>query len=101
MKLTEKILSDKNLNEAIERVKSNKGAPGIDKMTVDEIDRYFVEHKEETRISIMEMKYRPQPVRRVYIPKPNGKKRPLGIPTVVDRVVQQAIAQQLNEIYEP
>ena len=101
MKLIEKILSDRNLNEAIERVKSNKGAPGIDKMTVNEIDRYFVEHKEEIKISIMEMKYRPQPVRRVYIPKPNGKKRPLGIPTVVDRVVQQAIAQQLNEIYEP
>ena len=101
MKLIEKILSEENINEAIKRVKSNKGAPGVDKMTVNEIDGYFREHKEEIKNSIMAMKYKPQPVRRVYIPKPNGKKRPLGIPTVRDRVVQQMIAQQLNQIYEP
>ena len=101
MKLIEKILSEENINEAIKRVKSNKGAPGVDKMTVNEIDGYFREHKEEIKNSVMELKYKPQPVRRVYIPKPNGKKRPLGIPTVRDRVVQQMIAQQLNQIYEP
>ena len=101
MELIEKILSEENFNEAIRRVKSNKGAPGIDKMTVKEIDEYFSEHKEDIKKSIMTMGYRPLPVRRVYIPKANGKKRPLGIPTVRDRVVQQMVAQELNRIYEP
>ena len=93
MKLIEKILSEENIKEAIKRVKSNKGSPGIDKMTVNEIDKYFREHNEEIRSSIIALKYKPQPVRRVYIPKANGKKRPLGIPTVQDRVIQQSIAQ--------
>ena len=101
MELIERILSEENINEAIRRVKSNKGAPGVDKMTVNEIDRDFEEHKEEIKASIMEMKYKPQPVRGVYIPKANGKKRPLGIPTVRDRVIQQMIAQEINRIYEP
>ena len=101
MELIEKILSDENISEAIKRVKSNKGAPGVDKMTVNEVDKYFDEHKGEIKKSIMAMEYKPQPVRRVYIPKANGKKRPLGIPTVTDRVVQQMVAQQLNRIYEP
>ena len=100
MKLIEEILSDVNLKEAIKRVKSNKGVPGIDKMTVDEIDKYFEVNKESIKKSILEKKYKPQPVRRVYIPKSNGKKRPLGIPTVVDRVIQQAIAQVLSRIYD-
>ncbi len=100
MKLIEVILSDENLKEAIKRVKSNSGVPGVDKMTVDEIDKYFEENKESIKSSIMEKKYKPQPVRRVYIPKPNGKKRPLGIPTVVDRVIQQALAQVLTRIYD-
>ena len=100
MKLIEEILSDVNLKEAIKRVKSNKGVPGIDKMTVDEIDKYFEMNKESIKKSILEKKYKPQPVRRVYIPKSNGKKRPLGIPTVVDRVIQQAIAQVLSRIYD-
>ena len=100
MKLIEKILSEENLNEAIKRVKANKGACGIDKMSVSELDEYFRKHKEEIISSIMNMTYKPQPVRRVYIPKPNGKKRPLGIPTAVDRVVQQATAQVLSQIYD-
>ena len=101
MELIEKILSEDNLNEAIKKVKSNKGAPGVDKMSVAQIDDYFKVHKKEIISSIMDMTYKPQPVRRVYIPKANGKKRPLGIPTVVDRVIQQAIAQELSKIYEP
>ena len=101
MELIEKILSEENLNEAIKKVKSNKGAPGVDKMSVAQIDDYFKVHKKEIISSIMNMTYKPQPVRRVYIPKANGKKRPLGIPTVVDRVIQQAIAQELSKIYEP
>ena len=100
MKLIEKILSEENLNEAVKRVKANKGACGIDKMSVSELDEYLRKHKEEIISSIMNMTYKPQPVRRVYIPKPNGKKRPLGIPTAVDRVVQQATAQVLSQIYD-
>lgn len=100
MKLIKEILSDENLNEAMKKVKINKGAPGIDRMPVSEIDEYFRVHKDEIKTSIMEMKYKPQAVRRVYIPKANGKKRPLGIPTVVDRVIQQAVAQKLSQIYD-
>ncbi len=100
MSLIEEILSEINLSEAIKKVKSNKGASGVDKMTVAQIEGYFKEHKEEIINSIMNKTYRPQPVRRVYIPKSNGKLRPLGIPTVVDRVIQQAIAQRLVPIYE-
>ncbi|MGJ0777583.1 group II intron reverse transcriptase/maturase, partial [Faecalicoccus pleomorphus] len=85
---------------AMKRVKSNKGVAGVDQMTVDEMDEYFRIHRETIKKQIMEKKYRPQPVRRVYIPKSNGKKRPLGIPTVVDRVIQQAIAQVLSKIYD-
>lgn len=101
MELIEKILSDENLSQAIKKVKSNKGAPGVDKVTVDQIDEYFSIHKEEIKNQIRNRKYRPQPVRRVYIPKPNGKKRPLGIPTVIDRVIQQAVANVLSEVYDP
>ena len=100
MELMDKILSQKNLQEAMKRVKSNKGASGIDKMSVEEIDEYFSKHIEEIKTSIWEKKYRPRAVKRVYIPKPNGKKRPLGIPVVVDRVVQQAVAQVFSELYD-
>ena len=100
MSLIEEILSIENLNEAIKRVKANKGASGIDKMSVDKLEPYFNEHRKEIIESIMNKTYRPKPVRRVYIPKSNGKLRPLGIPTVVDRVIQQAIAQRLVPIYE-
>lgn len=100
MKLMEVILRDENLDEAIKRVKSNKGVAGVDKMTVDEIDEYFKANKKTIKKQILEKKYKPQPVKRVYISKPNGKKRPLGIPTVVDRVIQQAVAQELSRIYD-
>lgn len=101
MKLIEEILSDENLKMAIRKVKQNKGAPGIDKMTVEELEEWFDTYKEKVINEIMTLKYRPQPVKRVYIPKPNGSKRPLGIPTVIDRTIQQAILQVLTKIYEP
>lgn len=100
MKLIEEILSEENLKEAIHRVKINKGASGVDKMSVNQIETYFYEHKDKIIESIMNKTYKPQPVRRVYIPKANGKLRPLGIPTVIDRVIQQSIAQKLSPIYE-
>lgn len=100
MELIDRILSDENIKAAIHAVKSNKGAAGIDKMPVGALETYFSEHGEEIKEQIRAKKYQPQPVRRVYIPKANGKMRPLGIPTVVDRVIQQAIAQVLSRGYE-
>ena len=100
MELIEWILQDENLDKAIKAVKQNKGADGIDKMTVGELDAYFALHRDEIKTQIREGNYKPNPVRRTYIPKSNGKKRPLGIPTVVDRVVQQAIAQVLSLGYD-
>lgn len=100
MSLINEIMNYQNILEATKQVKSNKGAPGIDKMSVDEIESYIKEHYEEIKEQVLSKKYKPQPVRRVYIPKSNGKKRPLGIPTVVDRVIQQAISQVLSPIYE-
>lgn len=101
MELIEEILSQNNLKEATRRVKTNKGAPGVDKRTIDELDSYFKEHQTEIKDSILKMKYRLQAIRRVYMPKANGKKRPLGIPTVVDRVIQQAIAHDaINQVLE-
>ena len=99
MELIKEILSEENLNEAIKRVKANKGAPGVDRMPVAKLDEYFNLHKDEIISSIMNMTYRPQPVRRVYIPKANGKLRPLGIPAYEDKLVQGAMADILNEIY--
>jgi len=98
--LLERIVRRDNLNEAFKRVKANKGSHGIDGMGVDELLPYLKENGEALRQSILDGKYRPNSVRRVEIPKENGKKRNLGIPTVVDRVIQQAIAQTLTPIYE-
>ena len=100
MELIDRILSDENIKMAIKAVKQNKGAAGIDKMPVEELDEYFREHGEEIKAQIRAKEYKPQPVRRVYIPKANGKQRPLGIPTVADRVIQQAVAQVLSRGYE-
>lgn len=98
--LLEYILSPANLNRAYKRVRSNKGSAGIDKMEVESLKDYLVNNKDTLISSILGGKYRPNPVRRVEIPKENGKQRMLGIPTVVDRVVQQAISQVLSPIYE-
>jgi group II intron reverse transcriptase/maturase len=99
-RLLEYILSPVNLNQAYKQVKSNKGASGVDRMGTEELRDYLVNNKEELIQSLLDGKYRPNPVRRVEIPKPDGSKRRLGIPTVVDRVIQQAIAQVLSPVYE-
>tara|TARA_R110002049_G_C9118599_1_gene558214 strand:+ start:416 stop:1822 length:1407 start_codon:yes stop_codon:yes gene_type:complete len=99
--MLEYILSPSNLNAAYLQVKRNKGAGGVDKMEVESLKDYLVSHKDELITSILQGNYLPNPVRRVEIPKDNGQKRQLGIPTVVDRVVQQAIAQTLTPLYEP
>ncbi|MGX5576563.1 group II intron reverse transcriptase/maturase [Bacillus toyonensis] len=100
MELLETILSNQNMNEAYLRVYKNKGASGIDGVTVDELKRYLKENKDELRQRIRTRKYQPQAALRVEIPKENGKMRKLGIQTVVDRVVQQAIHQILSPIFE-
>lgn len=99
MELLDEILSKENLNKAYLQVYRNKGASGIDGVTVDELKQYLKENKDEILTKIRQRKYKPQPVRRVKIPKENGKMRNLGIPTVVDRVIQQAIVQVLSPIY--
>ena len=98
--LLEKILDKDNMNTAFKRVKKNKGSHGIDKLTVDELLEYLKEHGEKLKEDILMGNYSPKAVRRVEIPKENGKKRKLGIPTVVDRVIQQAIHQILSPIFE-
>ena len=100
MELLEKVLDDKNLFDAYKQVYKNKGTSGVDGITVDELGYYMFEHKEKIKEQIRTRKYKPSPVRRVYIPKENGDKRGLGIPTVVDRLIQQAIVQVLTPIYE-
>ena len=100
-RLLETILYKDNFNRAYKRVKANKGAPGIDGMTIEEALPYLKEHQQEITDRIYRGKYTPSPVRRVEIPKPDGGVRKLGIPTVIDRTLQQAITQQLVPIYEP
>ena len=99
--LLEKVLNRDNLNKAYKRVKANKGASGVDGMTVEEALPWLKENGSELLEKIRNGKYKPSPVRRVEIPKDNGSKRQLGIPTVIDRIIQQAIAQVLIPIYEP
>ena len=100
-RLLEAILERENMRQALKRVTSNKGAPGVDGMSVAQLDGYLKRHWPKIRQALLADTYRPLPVRRVKIPKPNGGKRPLGIPTVLDRLVQQAIAQRLQLIWEP
>lgn len=90
MELIDVITSKENLNKAYKKVVANKGAGGVDGMKVEELGDYIRENKETIVQSIRSRTYMPKPVRRVYIPKDNGEKRPLGIPTVLDRVIQQA-----------
>ena len=101
MSLFERILSRGNLNSAYKRVKANQGAPGVDGMTIEAALPWLKEHKEELLGSLREGSYTPCPVRGKEIPKPDGGTRKLGIPTVIDRIIQQAIAQKLQPRYEP
>lgn len=100
MELLEKILEKENLNESYKHVKANKGAPGVDGVTVDEAYDFIIQNKEKLLHQMRKRTYKPQPVRRVQIPKENGKKRNLGIPTVFDRIIQQAMVQVLSPIFE-
>jgi group II intron reverse transcriptase/maturase len=95
------VLDRANLQRALKQVRQNKGVPGIDGMTVDERSDYLRHHWPEIRAQLETGRYRPQPVKRVEIPKPDGKTRPLGIPTVLDRFIQQAIAQVVSAQWEP
>ncbi|MFU2205069.1 group II intron reverse transcriptase/maturase [Streptococcus hyovaginalis] len=99
--LLDNILSRSNMLEAYNRVKANKGSAGVDGVTIDDIDDYLRQHWRSTKRLIKQRKYKPQPVLRVEIPKPNGGIRQLGIPTVMDRIIQQAIVQVLSPICEP
>jgi len=97
----EEVIEPRNLNRAYQRVKANKGAPGVDRMTVDDLGDWLAEHREELVGSLLEGSYQPVPVRGVEIPKPGGGVRQLGIPTVVDRLVQQGILQVLEPLLDP
>ncbi|KAF1083392.1 MAG: Retron-type RNA-directed DNA polymerase [Candidatus Rifleibacterium amylolyticum] len=99
--LLEMVLDRNNLNQAYKRVKQNGGGAGIDGMTVDQMLPYLRAHGSSLLEELASGKYRPQPVKRVEIPKPDGGKRLLGVPTVIDRMVQQAIVQVLQPIFEP
>lgn len=99
--LLDRVLARDNLQRALKQVRQNKGAPGIDGMTVEELPGYLKQHWLEIRTQLESGTYRPRPVKRVEIPKPDGKTRPLGIPTVVDRFIQQAIAQVISAQWEP
>ena len=96
----ELVLDRDNLNEAYKKVIGNRGAAGIDGVTVDELYFYIKENKPQLMRSLTDLSYKPKPVRRVEIPKPDGSKRKLGVPTVLDRMVQQAIAQVMTPVFE-
>lgn len=100
MKLLEEILNPNNLNKAYKKVVSNKGVAGVDGITVEEEFDYLKENKDRILNQIRKRRYKPQPVKRVRIPKENGKMRNLGIPTVTDRIIQQAIVQVIGPIFE-
>lgn len=99
--IMEAVVEASNLREALAQVKRNKGTAGIDKMTVDELPPYLVENWAQIKKQLLAGEYKPLPVRRVEIPKPDGGKRKLGIPTVLDRFIQQAVGQVLSQIYDP
>ena len=99
--LLEELVSGANLDEAYQKVRRNGGAPGVDGMSVEEAEPYLEEHMQEIVSRIRKGKYKPSPVRRVEIPKPDGGIRLLGVPTVIDRVIQQALVQVLTPVFEP
>src|SRR5690625_4331533 len=99
--LMERILSRGNLLPALKRVERNKGSHGVDGMPVQNLRSHILEHWESMKIELLEGTYEPQAVRRVEIPKPDGGVRLLGIPTVTDRLIQQAIAEVLTYLYNP
>lgn len=99
-RLMEEVCQRENLNEAYRRVKANHGAPGIDGLTVDDLLPWLVAHKQELLSSLLDGSYRPSPLRGAIIPKPDGGERQLGIPTVVDRLVQQAMLQVLTGLLD-
>jgi RNA-directed DNA polymerase len=98
--MIEEILEPENCAAAWQRVKANQGSPGIDGMTVEDFPAFAREHWPRIAAAIRNGTYCPAPVRRVMIPKPDGTQRPLGIPTVLDRVIQQAVAQVLTPLFE-
>jgi RNA-directed DNA polymerase len=97
----EEIVERENLKEAFRRVKANKGAPGVDGMTVDQLGDHLKQHWPAIREQLLSGTYRPEPVKRVEIPKPDGGVRKLGIPTVLDRFIQQAVMQVLQRRWDP
>lgn len=99
--LMEAIVADGNIYNAIEQVRRNKGAPGVDGMTADELGEYMKEHWDEIKRQLIEGRYIPQPVRRVAIPKQSGGVRELGIPTAIDRAIQYAFLEVLTPIFDP
>ncbi len=99
--LLERILSQENMRQAWKRVKANKGVAGIDGMSIEEFPQFAQKHWTGIRQTVLDGTYKPKPVLRVEIPKATGETRPLGIPTVMDRVIQQAIAQELTPIFDP
>ncbi len=101
MNLMDEVLSKDNLNLAYSQVVRNKGAAGVDEMTCEQVKEFLTVHGNELIHQIKSREYQPQPVRRVEIPKPNGGVRKLGIPTVVDRIIQQALVQKMTPIFEP
>src|SRR6202162_3688032 len=100
-RLMEEICDRENLKEALRRVKANKGSPGIDGITVNQLDDYLVQHWSAIREQLLSGTYKPKPVKRVEIPKPDGGVRKLGIPTVLDRFIQQAVMQVLQRQWDP
>lgn len=100
-RLMEEVCERENLKRALKRVKSNKGAPGVDGMTVHALPAYLREHWPSIRATLLEGTYKPQPVRRVEIPKPDGGVRKLGIPCALDRLIQQAVLQVLQRQWDP
>ena len=100
-RLMEKVLAKENLRRALKRVKSNKGSAGVDGMTVNELPKFLKQHWLTIKEKLLTSSYKPKPVLRVEIPKADGAKRKLGIPTVLDRFIQQALLQVMQETYEP